>query len=283
MLNLVPGMVQVRESHVAILERFGEFDKVLKAGLHFINPFTEGVKSLQDWCGVASKGGYLMELTEQQYETRFCECNTKDKVTIRATASIYFKIVDPYRAAYVVDILPRSIETVCLNALKTKIGYEKFDDLSSRRIAISQGITSDLNTKTQEWGVKLLGVEVCQLKYDEKIHSALQKKRVEEAERDAESIRAEKKDIIAKSDAQTALIAAKAVADAYKIVQKSENETLKDLVKIVGSKDAIQLTSATKATNAMKALSESKGSVIALPVELKGLFNVLGLPNAVGQ
>ena len=143
-------------------------------------------------------------------------------------------------------------------------------------------------------GVKLLGVEVSQLKYDEKIQSALQEKRVEEAKKDADLIRqesqlkqcqveAEKKEIIAKSNAQSVIIEAKATADANKILQKSELEGLAELVKVVGASSAIQLMSAIKAADEMKALSQNKGSVIALPLDMKGLVNVLVLSNLPAQ
>ncbi len=291
MIDLLPGVVQVRQNHVVVLETFGKFDKILEAGLHFINPFTSTLKNLSDWKGIASKGYSLMELSDQQYETNFCECNTKDKVTIQATSNIYFKIIDPYKAAYVVDVLPISIETICLNALKSQVGKYNFDDIFSKRREISLGITSELDAKTYEWGVQLLGVEVGRLRYDEKIHHALQEKRVEEAKKDADSIRqesqlkqcqmeAKKKEILARSKAETTLIEAKATAEANKILQKSEQEGLRDLVKQVGSQAAVQLQSASKAVAALTALSTSQSSVIAIPSDLKGIVNMLGLSKA---
>ena len=86
MINLIPGIRTVQQNHAVLVERFGKYDKTLYAGLNFFNPLTSQTKDLSEWRGVASKAPDLMELTEQQHETNFCECDTKDKVRIKATA-----------------------------------------------------------------------------------------------------------------------------------------------------------------------------------------------------
>lgn len=91
MLNIIPGLYQVPQSHAVILERFGKYEKTLSPGLNITNPFIYSHKSLLEWHGTASKCSYLMELTEQQLETNARKCQTKDNVTVEANAVIYFK------------------------------------------------------------------------------------------------------------------------------------------------------------------------------------------------
>jgi regulator of protease activity HflC (stomatin/prohibitin superfamily) len=71
---------------------------------------------------------------------------------VNATATVFFKIINPELAVYEVDNLPESIEKVCLNALRSQVGNYRFDELFSKRVEISKAVTSELDSKVSRWG-----------------------------------------------------------------------------------------------------------------------------------
>lgn len=311
MLNLIPGVYQVPQSHAVIIERFGKYEKTLLPGFNFVNPLLYTCKSFSDWQGTASKCNYLMELTEQQLKTNSRRCQTKDNVTIDADTVIYFKISDPVKAVYSVDVLPAAIQDMCLNVLRSKVGAYDFDDIFSHRAEISQKVTTELEQKVTSWGIELRGVEIGKLEYDKEIYIALQKKRIAEAEKDAEITSAESKALTAIKEAETQLkkreieiqikrtetqaeaemleiqaigraraleIESLADSKAHSITKQMENKFIEDLATKVGKDGAIQLTVASKAVDGFEALSNNPThKVIVLPNDFKGIVKLVGV------
>lgn len=308
--NLIPGFYQVPQGHTVVLERFGKFTKALSPGWHFVVPCTTSAKSLADWEGIASKCNYIMELTEQQIETKKRKCQTKDSVSVDASATINFKIYDPEKAVYAIDRLPQAIQEICLNVLRSQIGLYTFDEMFSRRAEISKKVTDELNERVNQWGVKLIGVEVGSLEYSGQIDQALQKKRVAQAEKDARLIaieadalaaikanetllmkkktEAEIRQIDASSEAESSIIKAKAQAEAIEIesaarlqtyIENKEAEVhhLKNLVQSLGSQVAVQILSSQKAVEGMTALGNNNNhKLIMLPTDFKGMVKLVG-------
>lgn len=305
MLNLIPGFYQVPQGHTVIIEHFGKYEKTLSPGLNFVNPLLYGHKNLSEWRGTASKCSYLMELTEQQFETNLRKCQTKDNVTVETNAVVYFKISNPERAIYSVDVLPKALQDMCLNVLRSKIGCYGFDELFSQRAEISKKITTELEEKVKSWGIDLRGVEIGKIEYDPEIYKALQKKRIAEAEKDARVIAVESAALTAIKEAETDLkkseisikvkqnearaeaemieIQSKGKAKALEIeaqannkVKELENKNIDDLVKKVGREGAIQLITASKAVQGLDNLAKnSSHKLVLLPNDFKGMIKLI--------
>jgi len=305
MLNLIPGLYQVPQSHTVIIERFGKYERTLSPGFHFVNPLLYGHKGLYEWAGVASKCNYLMELTEQQFETNVRKCQTKDNVTIETNAVVYFKISDPQKAVYSVDVLPKALQDMCLNVLRSKIGSYGFDEVFSNRAEISKKVTAELEQKVSTWGIDLKGVEIGKIEYDSELYRALQKKRIAEAEKDAKVIAVESAALTALKEAETELKRseigikvkqneAKAGAEMLEIESKGkakaleieaqannkarelENRNINDLVRKVGKEGAIQLLTASKAVEGLDSLAKnSSHKLVLLPNDFKGMVKLI--------
>ncbi|MEI8365690.1 MAG: SPFH domain-containing protein [Parachlamydiaceae bacterium] len=303
MVSYLPGVHQIPDGHVAIAERYGQFSRVLRAGLNWVNPFTTGVKDLSEWKGAASKCNYLMEMTEQQLETNHRRCYTRDGVTVDATAVIYYKISDPIKAVYQIDVLPRSLQDVCLQVLRTEMGKHSFSEVFSDRIVISQNITNELAAKVNQWGVTLTTVEVGRLDCDDEMNRAMQKKRVAESERDAALVVTESaaskqmkeaetelkvseiRDKIKQKEAETAAAAEKIdalskaeavviAAEANAKAQIAQNQTIADLAAKIGSELAAKIFNVSQASkNLLEFAKNPNNKIIALPSDLKGMVN----------
>ncbi len=172
----MPSIVfTVQQGHCAIIERLGKFSRVKKAGLATRLPLIETVRYVGDsWGEVANKRGWLIELTEQQSDTTARQTQTKDNVTLESLdASIYWRIVDPAKAVYEIDRLPRMIEDTALNCLRAHIGRMSLDELLGERAKLIHSITSELNQTATRWGIQLNRVDIQEIRYDEKTAAAM--------------------------------------------------------------------------------------------------------------
>lgn len=200
-LSKLPGFYQVPEGHCALLEEFGKFKKELAPGLHFANPLSSSLKSLEEWKWekqedapvpfslfrirswiqkpnekkwTCAKPGNLMELTEQQWVTNSCKCYTKDRVEMKIKAIIHFLIKDPYKAAYRVDILPISIHDACHAALRSEVSKYRFDphffsaraEFFEKQEELNKSLTQQLQDRVANWGVEILRAEIGPFEYD---------------------------------------------------------------------------------------------------------------------
>ena len=133
----------VRQNHVVLIERLGKYARTAKEGIRFTIPFLERIKDYPDWIDdrsaepLAHKEGGQMELSVQQTDTIKRQTQTRDSVTVEADASIYWRITDPVKAAYDVDVLPKAIEDSALNALRGQIGKLELADLIANRQVIN--------------------------------------------------------------------------------------------------------------------------------------------------
>ncbi len=260
----------VPQGHVALVERWGKFDRTLTAGLNVLNPFTESVKKLDTWGRVANKEGCYIELTEQQTNTSVRHCQTKDNVTIKANTSISWRIIDPVKAAYEVDILPSTIADIALNALRSNIGTMQFDEILSSRVLLNENILNELSSTVDKWGVKLIRVELQELTYSDVTAKAMMKEMIAEREKRAVITEAEGSALAevmrAESKATALIIETEANTRALKMVAESESLYLQTLALQVGIENATEILKAEKSRRSMEKISENPGNKIFLPV-----------------
>jgi regulator of protease activity HflC (stomatin/prohibitin superfamily) len=156
----IPCSVSVPDGYVAIAEQFGRFYKLLTPGLNFLPPWCS-VKDLSDWGKRAAKD-HCMRLT-QQIETNPRKCMSKyDDIPLHINLIVRYAIIQPILAAYQVDVLPEAIRDVCAKALREKVSVLEDKRLGSKRVqqAICENVMNDVAAKVNQWGVRLLGIEV---------------------------------------------------------------------------------------------------------------------------
>jgi len=163
----------VPQNHVVLIKRFGKHSRVQRDGLRFKIPFIESTKKVYEWDGAANKNGYYIELSEQQTDTPPRQCQTQDNVTIDANASIYWRITDPVKAAYDIDVLPKSIADIALNALRSNIGKIKLDQVLSERQNLNQKIAAQLVETASKWGITFTRVEIQEINYSSETAEAM--------------------------------------------------------------------------------------------------------------
>jgi len=276
----MPLIYTVPQSHCVLIQRFGKFARIQNAGLHFKIPFIEEVHRYDtpgsNWEARGNKGGWLMELTEQQTNTQPRRCHTKDNVEVTADASVYWRIVDPRRAVYEVDNLPASIADVALNALRAQIGTLELAAGLAERHRLSQGITTKLALTAEKWGVQYTRVELQEVTTSEDITRAMMQqmaaergKRAKVAEAEGEATATVK---MAEAERNATILKAQGEAQATALRAEAEATYLARLQQVTTSENAAHILISQKYIEGFNSISNNKSDKVYLPSSFRGLL-----------
>ncbi len=116
---------------------------------------------------------------------------TKDNVTVRVNAVIYFRVVDP--EASVVKVLDhiRATSQISQTTLRNVLGQSELDELLAQREKLNQTLQSIIDEHTDPWGVKVSTVEIKDVELPETMRRSMAAQAEAERERRAKIIHAE--------------------------------------------------------------------------------------------
>jgi len=116
---------------------------------------------------------------------------TRDNVTIKVNAVVYFKVVDPNRAIVEVENYLMAVSKLAQTTLRSVIGQIEMDELLSARDSVNHKLQVILDTQTENWGVKVANVEVKQIDLPIEMQRAMARQAEAERDRRAKVINAE--------------------------------------------------------------------------------------------
>ncbi len=116
---------------------------------------------------------------------------TRDNVTVKVNAVIYFRIIEPTRAVVEVSNYLYATSQLAQTTLRSVLGEVELDELLSQREKLNVRLQSVLDQHTGPWGVKVAMVEVKQVDLAEQMIRAIAKQAEAERERRAKIIHAE--------------------------------------------------------------------------------------------
>jgi len=119
------------------------------------------------------------------------EVITKDNVTVRVNAVVYFRVVDP--EASVVKVLDhiRATSQISQTTLRNVLGQSELDELLSQREKLNQMLQKIIDEHTDPWGVKVSTVEIKEVELDQEMKRSMAAQAEAERERRAKIIHAE--------------------------------------------------------------------------------------------
>jgi regulator of protease activity HflC (stomatin/prohibitin superfamily) len=150
---------------------------------------------------------------------------TRDNVSVKVNAVIYFRIVDPGKAIIQVANAFDATSQVAQTTLRSVVGQHEMDDLLSQRDKLNVDLQRILDQSTEAWGIKVSTVEIKDVDLDETMIRAMAKQAEAERTRRAKIINAEGE----KQAAQTLVEAAQALAMAPSALQLRYLQTLADI------------------------------------------------------
>ena len=116
---------------------------------------------------------------------------TRDNVTVKVNAVVYFRVIDPRLAVIEVSNFLYATSQLAQTTLRSVLGEVELDELLSEREKLNMRLQSILDTHTSPWGVKVTMVEVKQVDLPEQMIRAIARQAEAERERRAKIINAE--------------------------------------------------------------------------------------------
>ena len=115
---------------------------------------------------------------------------TKDNVTVKVNAVIYFRVMDPRKAIIEVEDYLYATSQLAQTTLRSTLGQSSLDDLLSKRDEINAQLQKVIDEQTEPWGVKVANVEVKNVDLPQEMQRAIAKQAEAERERRAKVINA---------------------------------------------------------------------------------------------
>ena len=116
---------------------------------------------------------------------------TRDNVTVKVDAVVYFRVIDPWRAAVVVEDYRFAILQVAQTSLRSIIGKSDMDDLLSNREKLNEGLEIMMDSPSAGWGVEIDRVEIKDVALPESMKRSMSRQAEAERERRSRIITAD--------------------------------------------------------------------------------------------
>ncbi len=116
---------------------------------------------------------------------------SRDNVTVKVNAVIYYRVVDPARSIIQVFNFRRATSELAQTTLRSVLGKHELDDMLSDRDKLNRDIQEIIDKQTTDWGIKVQNVEIKHIDLDETMIRAMAKQAEAERMRRAKVIQAE--------------------------------------------------------------------------------------------
>ncbi len=239
---LLCSIKQINEYERGILFTCGKFKKILKPGWNIVLPIVNSISKVD----IRTKA---VDVPEQ-------DAITKDNVSIRINAVIYYKVFDAAKAIIAVERFQYAVSQLAQTTMRNVVGAVSLDELLVERDKISEEICNIIDEATDPWGIKVENVELKDVKLPEEMQRVIAK--VAEAER-------EKQAVITKS-----------------IGEKEAAENLAEAANVMASSPgALHLR--TLATINDISSDQSNTIIFAIPIEVLNAFGKENLVETVNK
>jgi len=227
----------VRQYERGIVLRFGRLVGARDPGFNVIIPFVDRMTKVS------------LRVVTTVLEPQ--EIITRDNVTVKVDAVVYFMVIDPVKVVINVEDYRQATIQLALTTLRSVIGQSELDELLARRDEINMRLREIIDEQTEEpWGVRATLVEVKDILLPETMQRAMARQAESEREKRAKVIHAE-------GERQ----AAETLAEAAEIIQTQpaalQLRYLQSLVEMAGEKNSTIIPVTLDILNAMSKFTGS--------------------------
>ncbi len=131
---------------------------------------------------------------------------TRDNVSVKVNAVVYFRVIDPRRAVVEVENYMYATSQLAQTTLRSVLGQVELDGLLSEREQLNQRLQHLLDTQTDPWGIKVSAVEVKHVDLPQDMQRAMARQAEAEREKRAKIIHAEGELIASEKLSQAAAV-----------------------------------------------------------------------------
>ncbi|MGB4589045.1 MAG: SPFH domain-containing protein [Clostridiaceae bacterium] len=296
-LVLLSSIKVVNTGYISILERFGQYYKVLEPGWHVILPFVDYVRS-------------RISMKQQILDIQPQNVITKDNVNISVDNVIFYQVLNPKDAVYNIENYVSGIMYSTITNMRNIIGDMTLDEVLAGRDRINLKLLNIVDAITDAYGIKILSVEIKNILPPSEIQNAMEKQMKAEREKRAAILIAEgdRESSIARAEGEKQSNILRAEAEKESNVRIAEGLKESQLLEAEGKAKAIEaislaeadaimrvntaiITSGTdarvialKQVEALKEMALNPANKLILPVDtLNSLGSIAAIANIIGE
>ena len=177
LLLLISSVKIMREYERAVLFHLGRFRKVEGPGLILVIPFVQQIVRVD-------LRVVVMEVPTQ-------DVISKDNVSMKVDAVLYFRVVDAEKAIIQVENFLPATNMLAQTTLRSVLGEHELDEMLSERNKLNADVQTIVDAQTEAWGIKVSNVEIRTVELTENMIRAIAKQAEAERDRRAKVIHAE--------------------------------------------------------------------------------------------
>jgi len=208
------GLKIVKEYERGVKFTFGKFSGIMKPGLRIVLPL------IQSWERV--------DLRVKAVDVPDQDCITKDNVSVRVNAVLYFKIADAKLAILSVENYFYATSQLSQTTMRDVVGEVSLDDLLNKRDALSKRIQQIVDKATDPWGIKVDSVDLKHIELPQDMKRMMAREAESEREKRAVIIKASGEAIAADNMAKAAKMLATAPGALHLRTLQSINDISSD-------------------------------------------------------
>ncbi len=269
----------VPQQEAWLIERFGKYNRLMEAGLHFVIPFIEHIP-------------YRHSLKERAIDISEQAAITKDNVTLLINSIIYVKITSPFNASYGVENPYNAVMQLAQTSMRSAIGKLMLDNTFEAREHLNAQIVKAINEASATWGIRCMRHEIKDITPPANILKSMEMQVAAERQKRAVILESEgqmlsminvaegrKKEVVLNSEALMTeqVNKAKGEAEGIQLVANATADSISAIASVVstkGGEDAVTLRIAEKYIDAFKALAQTNNSMI-IPADTGNISSVV--------
>jgi regulator of protease activity HflC (stomatin/prohibitin superfamily) len=166
----------LREYERGVIFFLGRFQKVKGPGLIIVIP---GIQQM-----------VRVDLRTVVFDVPTQDVISRDNVSVKVSAVLYFRVIDPERATINVEDFFEATSQLAQTTLRSILGQHELDEMLAERDRLNEGIQQLLDEQTAAWGIKVQNVEIKHVDIDESMIRAIARQAEAERVRRAKVIHA---------------------------------------------------------------------------------------------
>lgn len=285
----------VNTGNVYVVERLGQFYKVLTPGMHVILPFVDFVRK-------------KISMKQQILDIQPQNVITKDNVKISVDNVIFYQVLNARDAVYNIENYVSGIMYSTITNMRNIIGDMSLDEVLAGRDKINSKLLDIVDAITDAYGIKILSVEIKNIVPPEEIQNAMEKQMKAEREKRAAILIAEgdRNSSIARAEGEKQSNILRAEAEKEANIRRAEGLRESQLLEAEGKSRAIEIIAnadaeavrkinsaiiesgtdarviALKQVEALKELAKNPSNKLILPMEaMSGLGSIAAVTDII--
>ncbi|QAS61458.1 SPFH domain-containing protein [Clostridium septicum] len=293
LLLILSSIKIVNTGYLYVVERFGQYHRILEPGWHFLIPFVDFVRKK------VSTKQQILDVPPQSVIT-------KDNVKISVDNVIFYKLLNARDAVYNIEDFKSGIVYSATTNMRNIIGNMSLDEVLSGRDKINQDLLSIIDEVTDAYGIKILSVEIKNIIPPAEIQEAMEKQmkaerdkramilqaegqrqsQIEKAEGEKQSqiliAEAEKQANIRRAEGlkESQLLEAEGKAKAIAKIAEADAEAIRKVNEAIIQSGTNETVIALKQVEALKEMANNPANKLILPNET---LSSLGSIAAIGE